>query len=476
MVFLMSKLSIHWFRKDLRLADNPSLHFAAQNGPITPIFILDTVNNTQKEFNLGEASSWWLHYSLNSLNESLGDRINCFSGDPLKIIEQLISAYEIESFSWNRCYSPWEIERDTKIKSLLKDNDIEVKTFNASLLWEPWEILKDDNTPYKVFSPFYRKGCLKKHAGPREVVAKNDYSFSDKLASSSDIDSLNLLPKHHWKDKLNKHWKIGEESAMEKYIHFRDNGLTGYKEGRNFPAQENVSVLSPHLHFGEISPHQIWFDNKSACPEKDVAHFHSELGWREFSYYLIYHFPFMCTENLNKRFDKFPWSENQDFLLAWQKGKTGYPIVDAGMRQLWETGYMHNRVRMIVASFLVKNLLIDWRVGMEWFNDCLCDADLANNTASWQWTAGSGADAAPYFRIFNPILQGKKFDPDGEYTKHFVPELKNLPSKFLFAPWEADDSVFEEAGINYGEDYPKPIVSIEESRDIALKAYDQIKG
>ena len=472
----MSKLSIHWFRKDLRLADNPSLHFAAQNGPITPIFILDTVNNTQKEFNLGEASSWWLHYSLNSLNESLGDRINCFSGDPLKIIEQLISAYEIESFSWNRCYSPWEIERDTKIKSLLKDNDIEVRTFNGSLLWEPWEILKDDNTPYKVFSPFYRKGCLKKHAGPREVITKNDYSFCDKLDSSGDIASLNLLPDHEWKHKFDKHWKIGEESAMEKYIHFRENGLTGYKDGRNFPAQENVSVLSPHLHFGEISPHQIWFDDKSACPEKDVAHFHSELGWREFSYYLIYHFPFMCTENLNKRFDKFPWSLNQDFLLAWQKGKTGYPIVDAGMRQLWETGYMHNRVRMIVASFLVKNLLIDWRVGMEWFNDCLCDADLANNTASWQWTAGSGADAAPYFRIFNPILQGKKFDPDGEYTKHFVPELKNLPAKFLFAPWEADDSVFEEAGINYGEDYPKPVVSIEESRDIALKAYDQIKG
>ena len=343
-------------------------------------------------------------------------------------------------------------------------------------MWEPWEILKDDNTPYKVFSPFYRKGCLKKHAGPREVITKNDYSFCDKLDSSGDIDSLNLLPDHQWKDKFDKHWKIGEESAMEKYIHFRDNGLTGYKEGRNFPAQENVSVLSPHLHFGEISPHQIWFDDKSACPEKDVAHFHSELGWREFSYYLIYHFPFMCTENLNKRFDKFPWSLNQDFLLAWQKGKTGYPIVDAGMRQLWETGYMHNRVRMIVASFLVKNLLIDWRVGMEWFNDCLCDADLANNTASWQWTAGSGADAAPYFRIFNPILQGKKFDPDGEYTKHFVPELKNLPAKFLFAPWEADDSVFEEAGINYGEDYPKPVVSIEESRDIALKAYDQIKG
>ena len=472
----MNKLAIHWFRRDLRLADNPSLHFAAQNGDVTPIFILDTVNNTQKEFNLGEASAWWLHHSLNSLNESLANQINCFSGDPLKIIEELIQNHEIESFSWNRCYSPWEIKRDTKIKSLLKENDIEVKTFNGSLLWEPWEILKDDNTPYKVFSPFYRKGCLKKHAGPREVITKNEYSFNDKLDSSGDISSLNLLPKHHWKDKFDQYWNIGEEFAMKKYIHFRDNGLNGYKEGRNFPAKENVSVLSPHLHFGEISPHQIWFDNKSSCPEKDVAHFHSELGWREFSYYLIYHFPFMCTENLNKRFDKFPWSINQDFLSAWQKGNTGYPIVDAGMRQLYETGYMHNRVRMIVASFLVKNLLIDWRVGMEWFNDCLCDADLANNTASWQWTAGSGADAAPYFRIFNPILQGKKFDPDGEYTKHFVPELKNLPSKFLFAPWEADSSVFEEAGINYGVDYPKPIVSIEESRDIALKAYDQIKG
>ena len=238
------------------------MHFAAQNGDVTPIFILDTVNNTQKEFNLGEASAWWLHHSLNSLNESLANQINCFSGDPLKIIEELIQNHEIESFSWNRCYSPWEIKRDTKIKSLLKENDIEVKTFNGSLLWEPWEILKDDNTPYKVFSPFYRKGCLKRHAGPRLVVSKKDYNFSDKLDSSGDISSLNLLPKHHWKDKLEKHWRIGEKFAMEKYIHFRDNGLTGYKEGRNFPAQENVSVLSPHLHFGEISIPVIFIHEK----------------------------------------------------------------------------------------------------------------------------------------------------------------------------------------------------------------------
>ena len=473
----MSKIAVHWFRKDLRINDNPSLDFAAQNGSVMPVFILDTVNNTQKEFNLGEASAWWLHHSLHSLDNSLDNQINFFSGNPLEIIKELITSYDIESFSWNRCYSPWEIKRDTEIKKFLKESKITVKTFNSTLLWEPWEILKDDQTPYKVFSPFYKKGCLKKHSGPREAITTfKKINFSEKSSLSIDIKSLDLLPKHHWKDKFDEYWNVGERAAMDKYLHFRDNGLNGYKEGRNFPSKENVSVLSPHLHFGEISPHQIWHDNKDICPEKDVGHFHSELGWREFSYYLIYHFPEMCTENLNKRFDKFPWSLNQNYLVAWQKGKTGYPIVDAGMRQLWKTGYMHNRVRMIVASFLVKNLLIDWRVGLEWFNDCLCDADLANNTASWQWTAGSGADAAPYFRIFNPILQGKKFDPDGTYTKQFVPELQNLPSKYLFAPWEADDSVFEQANIDYGKDYPKPIVSIEKSRDIALKAYNQIKG
>ena len=472
----MSKVSIHWFRNDLRINDNPSLHFAAQNGAVIPIFINDIVNNTQKEFNLGEASAWWLHHSLHSLNKSLDDSLNCYNGNPIDIITTLIAENDIESFSWNRAYSPWEIKRDIEIKTLLKEKKINVKTFNSTLLWEPWEILKDDNTPYKVFSPFYKKGCLVKHSGPRQTIdSVSSLNVEKKLPSSGNIESLDILPKHHWKNKFEQYWNIGEKAAMDKYKHFRDNGLTGYKDGRNFPSKDHVSVLSPHLHFGEISPHQIWYDSKSS-PEKDVGHFHSELGWREFSYYLIYHFPEMCTKNLNKRFDKFPWATNEEYLKVWKAGKTGYPIVDAGMRQLWETGFMHNRVRMVVASFLIKNLLIDWRVGLAWFNDCLVDADLASNTASWQWTAGSGADAAPYFRIFNPILQGKKFDPDGSYTKKYVPELSNLPEKYLFAPWEADESVFKVAGINYGVDYPKPIVSIEESRDIALKAYDKIKG
>ena len=473
----MNKISIHWFRNDLRVNDNPSLHFAAQNSPVVPIFIHDTINNTKKEFKLGEASAWWLHHSLHSLNESLDGTINCYSGNPIDIIAELIADHDIESFSWNRVYTPWEIKRDTEIKALLKEKKINVKTFNGALLWEPWEILKDDNTPYRVFSPFYKKGCLIKHSGPRQIIDSFDLlNLEKKISSSGDIDSLELLSNHKWKNKFDQYWNIGEKAAMDKYKHFRDNGLTGYKDGRNFPSKENVSVLSPHLHFGEISPHQIWYDNKSTSPKKDVGHFHSELGWREFSYYLIYHFPEMCTENLNKRFDKFPWATNDEYLKIWKTGKTGYPIVDAGMRQLWETGFMHNRVRMVVASFLIKNLLIDWRLGLEWFNDCLVDADLASNTASWQWTAGSGADAAPYFRIFNPILQGKKFDPDGSYTKKYVPELKNLPEKYLFAPWEADETVFKEAGIQYGVDYPKPIVSIEQSRDIALKAYDKIKG
>ena len=472
----MKKISIHWFRNDLRINDNPSLNFAAENGKVIPIFIHDTVNNTQKEFNIGEASAWWLHYSLDALNKSLDEKVNFFSGDPLKVIKLLIKNYDIESVSWNRCYSPWEIKRDTEIKSHLKKNNIKVSTFNSSLLWEPWEVLKDDNSPYKVFSPFYKKGCLKNHSGPREVVKKiENIVLNDKVIESQDIKSLDLLPKHHWKDKLGQHWNIGEAAAMDKYIKFRDSGLLDYKQGRNFPAKENVSMLSPHIHFGEISPHQIWFDSKVLAPEKDIVHFHSELGWREFSYYLIYHFPHMCTENLNKQFDKFPWKMNTKYLKAWQQGKTGYPIVDAGMRELWETGYMHNRVRMIVASFLVKNLLIDWRIGLEWFNNCLCDSDLANNTASWQWTAGSGADAAPYFRIFNPILQGKKFDPDGSYTKKYVPELKHLPKKYLFEPWEADNTILKESGIDYGVNYPKPIVSITHSRDIALNAFEQIK-
>ena len=274
-----------------------------------------------------------------------------------------------------------------------------------------------------------------------------------------------------------RHWVCGESAAQNRLNDFVNEGLTGYKEGRNFPRKNNVSRLSPHLHFGEISPNQIWYAAKenNDCASNDKDHFMSELGWREFSHSLLYHFPELPYKNLQSKFDLFPWNHDEKKLEAWRHGKTGYPIVDAGMRELWQTGYVHNRIRMVVGSFLVKNLLIDWRYGERWFWDCLVDADLANNSASWQWVAGCGADAAPYFRIFNPITQGNKFDSTGTYTRRYVPELEKLPDKYLFSPWEAPDEVLSTANIELGVNYPQPIVAASDSREMALAAFASIK-
>ena len=274
---------------------------------------------------------------------------------------------------------------------------------------------------------------------------------------------------------MEPHWHIGEDHAQDRLQEFVDHGLKDYKEGRNFPAQQNVSRLSPHLHFGEISPNQAWYAAKQKGKGQNMDHFLSELGWREFSYSLLYHFPKLPRKNLQAKFDKFPWRNDKRLLRRWQQGQTGYPIVDAGMRELWQTGYMHNRVRMIVGSFLVKNLLLHWHHGERWFWDCLVDADLANNSASWQWIAGCGADAAPYFRIFNPVTQGQKFDAAGEYTRHFVPELKDLPDKFLFNPWQAPPGVLNEAGVTLGKTYPEPVVDLKLSRERALQAFASLK-
>ena len=285
------------------------------------------------------------------------------------------------------------------------------------------------------------------------------------------------MDKFKWYSKFENLWTPGEDSAYLKFNKFLENGLNGYRNGRNFPEKENVSQLSPHLHFGEISPNQIWYelDEKfNNYPEKDINHFKSELGWREFSYYLNFHFPDLNNKNLQTKFDAFPWENDSKLLNAWKKGVTGYPIVDAGMRELWQTGYMHNRVRMIVGSFLVKNLLIDWKKGERWFWDCLIDADLASNSASWQWVAGTGADAAPYFRIFNPILQGSKFDPNGNYTRKFIPELNKVPVKYLFNPWDAPKDLLLEAGVILGVNYPKPIVDIKDSRNKALESFSML--
>ena len=470
----MNKKNIVWFRQDLRCEDNPALYHASEDGDILPIYILDDTNSEDRK--MGEASRWWLHHSLTKLNEKLNNNLHVYIGDPVKILPKLIEELNIDGVYWNRCYESWRIERDSKIKQALTTGSVDVKSFNASLLWEPWKVLKKDGTPYRVFTPYYRRGCLAIEPPRIPLGAPLTISYLEQIENSTSLNDLNLLPEINWCEPIAKAWEIGEDAAQATLSEFLNNGIADYKEGRNFPSQQNVSRLSPYLHFGEISPHQVWHaSNQFAQPDNNVDCFCSELGWREFSYYLLYHFPNLVTENMNKKFDYFPWKNDPNHLKKWQRGLTGYPIVDAGMRELWQTGYIHNRVRMVVGSFLVKNLLMDWRHGERWFWDCLVDADLSSNVASWQWVGGCGADAAPYFRIFNPVTQGQKFDPDGEYTKQYVPELNNLPKKYLYCPWEAPQEVLDEAGVELGVTYPKPIVDVKISRLEALEAFSILK-
>ncbi len=468
---------IFWFRQDLRLSDNPGLTEAAKRGAILPIYVLDDANAGDHQ--MGGASRWWLHHSLRALNERLGGTLACFQGDASDILPQLIEQTGARAVYWNRCYEPWRIKRDTQIKERLSEQEVDVQSFNASLLWEPWEIQKQDGGHYKVFTPFYRKGCLNAPPPRQPLPAPADLHCLPAPKNALPVDGLKLLPAINWDAQLAPHWTIGEQGAQEQLDSFLNTGLHGYKEGRNCPPQPHVSRLSPYLHFGDISPHQLWYAIKHHGEamgwDKDTDHFLSEVGWREFSYHLLYYYPDLPTRNLQTQFDRFPWQENDKALHRWQRGQTGYPIVDAGMRELWQTGYMHNRVRMIVASFLVKNLLLHWHHGERWFWDCLVDADLANNSASWQWVAGCGADAAPYFRIFNPVMQGHKFDPKGDYTRRWVPELAGLPDKYLFSPWDAPEDIRQQSGVKLGDTYPHPIVDLKPSRERALSAYQSLR-
>ena len=469
-------LTIFWFRQDLRISDNPGLVEAAKDCLVLPIYIQDDDHDV---FKIGGASRWWLHQSLDRLSKSLDNKLNFYTGNTKEILLEIIQQNNIKAVYWNRRYTPHHIKIDVEIKAWLKTIGIECTSFCASLLWEPWTIKKSDATPYKVYTPFYRKACGQ-GVCPRDPLPKPEKLWLVKDEKNiNTLDSLQLLPRKKWYEQIESHWNVGEVCAQEKLVRFMDKGITEYKENRNYPNKLNVSQLSPYLHFGEISPHQVWRTTQDQAmnhKEEDVNHFLSEIGWREFSYYLLYHFPDLPCKNFQAKFDQFPWRYDKALLEAWQKGQTGYPIVDAGMRQLWQIGYMHNRVRMIVASFLVKNLLLHWHYGQAWFWDCLVDADLANNSASWQWVAGCGADAAPYFRIFNPITQGEKFDPDGLYTRHFVPELSRLPNRFLFKPWTAPHNILKDAGVFLGENYPRPIINLEESREQAMNAYQGIKN
>lgn len=479
---MTSSPTIHWFRQDLRLSDNPALCAAAATGAVVPIYILD--DETAGQDRMGSASRWWLHHSLAALNLALDGKLLFFRGDAATILANLVTQIEAGGVYWNRCYEPWRITRDTALKKRLGDLGVTVESHNGSLLWEPWDIAKQDGTPYRVFTPFYRRGCLSA-TPPRQPLgppASLDLWQVDGkiLTGASDLGGLGLLPRHQWQDNIARHWTPGETSAQARLDDFVQNGLAGYKEGRNFPAKQNVSRLSPHLHFGEISTNQAWYAVRDVADsgrlESDADNFLSELGWREFSHSLLYQFPELPRANLQAKFDGFPWADNPDHLAKWQRGQTGYPIVDAAMRELWQTGYMHNRLRMVVGSFLVKNLRLHWHHGEAWFWDCLMDADLANNSASWQWIAGCGADAAPYFRVFNPVTQGQKFDPDGTFTRRFVPELAKLPVKYLFNPWEAPAHILADAGVVLGENYPRPIVDVKQSREAALAAFASLRN
>ncbi len=466
-------ITICWFRQDLRLHDNPALHEAARRGTVIPIYILDDENSGR--WRQGGAARLWLHHSLMDLDRRLGGKLRVYSGPAQDVLSRLCEEHRIDALFWNRCYEPWRVDRDQLIKKRLGSKGIEILSFNASLLWEPWEIRKPDNSPYKIFTPFYRRAIgHEAHVPVVSFPPPDDIVCSDRDFGGLAIDDLGLRPDLGWCPTLERYWRIGESNAFEVLEEFISDGLAHYQTRRDYPAVPATSRLSPYLHFGEISPHYVWQRLTENGDDEHTSAFKRQLVWREFSYSLLYHNPQIPEQNLKPKFDRFPWKHNPRWLRCWQQGLTGYPLVDAGMRELWQTGFMHNRVRLIVASFLVKNLLIHWQHGADWFWDTLLEADLANNSANWQWVAGCGTDAAPYFRIFNPVSQGHKFDPHGLYTRRFLPELEGLPSKYLFSPWEAPPEVLDQAGVQLGQTYPRPIVDLGLSRQKALEAFKSL--
>ncbi|ABK43657.1 deoxyribodipyrimidine photo-lyase type I [Magnetococcus marinus MC-1] len=467
---------IVWFRRDLRLSDNPALLAATAMGQVLPVYIHE---NNQQEGG-GGAWRWGLQQALAALNADLQGKLCCYVGDPARLLPEVAHAVGATGVYWNRLYTPQAIKRDRAIKQSLIERGLQVRSFNGSLLWEPWQVLKADKTPYKVFTPYYRRGCLVQDVPRQPMDAPPTVTWATLPAaapapSMQALDAL-LLGDVSWHKKWHGIWSMGEEAAQTRFEHFLSHGLACYDQGRDFPGRDCTSRLSTALQYGLLSPNQVWYGLEHAkADEHSVDKFRSELAWREFAYYQLFHFPSLPHKNFQPKFDHFPWLEDEVALGRWQTGQTGIPIVDAGMRELWQTGVMHNRVRMLVGSFLVKNLLLDWRAGAAWFKDCLVDYDLAINSASWQWVAGCGADAAPYFRIFNPVTQGEKFDRNGTYTRRFVPELANLPDQYLFKPWMAPASILRQAGVRLGQDYPEPLVDLAASRAQALAAFQALK-
>lgn len=478
--------SLVWFRQDLRLEDNPALAAAvARGGPIIPVYILDDPG--EGKWAMGGAGRWWLHHALESLDAGLrerGSRLVLARGNSAEVLRKLVTATGAEAVYWNRRYEPVVIGRDSAIKSSLVAAGIEAKSFCSSLLFEPHTIKNRQGRPFQVFTPFW------KHCLTLPVPASVKFEVKRMVSPSAwphsqEIGELGLLPRIPWDAGFAKVWQPGEAGAGARLKRFVAKAMSAYADTRNLPDRDGTSMLSPWLHFGEIGPRQIWAAVAAAAkasgvfpPGNGARVFLSEVGWREFAYHLLFHFPHTPERPLRQDFERFPWNEDRGgkMLRAWQRGQTGYPIVDAGMRQLWHTGWMHNRVRMVVASFLVKHLRLNWTHGAAWFWDTLVDADLASNTLGWQWTAGCGADAAPYFRVFAPVLQGKRFDANGDYVRHWVPELAGLPADHIHAPWEAPAALLARAGVELGTNYPRPIVHHETARDEALAAFKALRG
>jgi len=468
--------AIVWFRRDLRLSDNPALSAALANHErILPVYI--HAPEEEASWQSGAAGRWWLHHGLKDLSEQLLGRLLFRRGGSRETLQDLVAESGATAVYWNRLYEPAAVRRDTQVKQALRDAGIKVVSSNAALLFEPWEVQNRQGGAYRVFTPFWKRllefGLPK--AGPDAAVRGGQLLAPKTLAGMrrTALDELGLMPEIAWYQGIADAWhptRVGAEARLDEFL---ATGLRHYAHGRDLPDKDQVSRLSPYLHFGQLGPREI----VAACRSGGhaAAEFLRQLGWREFAHHLLFHFPHTADAPLNERFAGFPWREDGAAMLAWQRGLTGIPLVDAGMRQLWETGWMHNRVRMIAASFLTKNLLLPWETGARWFWDTLVDADLASNSLGWQWVAGCGADAAPYFRVFNPVIQGEKFDPLGSYVRHWVPELAQLPSKWIHRPWEAPDSVLGEAGVVLGEDYPRPIVDLKASRQRALDVWARVK-
>lgn len=463
----MTQPVVMWFRQDLRLADHPALTAAAAAGPVLPLYILDDV--TPGDWRWGGASRWWLHKSVEKLNEKLPLLLR--HGETLQQLEDVLKSSKASALYFTRDYAPWSGALELRVKDLCYRLGVTCHRHGGFLLHEPESIRNGSGNFFKVYTPYSRvcfaKGAPRAPKPAAKVVCVEHTLKSDALAH------WNLLPSRpNWASGLEASWQPGEAGAMALLHQFLDHGLEGYGEGRDRADKHHVSRLSAHLHWGDVSPHQVWHAAALRMAEaggrldRDGEKFLKEILWREFAYHLVHHVPTFPDKAFKPEYDDFPWVEDADGLKKWQRGETGFPIVDAGMRELWATGIMHNRVRMIVASFLIKDLLIPWQVGERWFWDTLVDADIGSNSASWQWVAGSGADASPYYRIFNPVLQGEKFDPHGTYVKRWVPELKDVPEAFIHKPWEMAVPP---------KNYPKRIVDHAMARDRALVAFKRIK-